>query len=69
MKKKNEIDYYRGKDSLKKICQDLKKQVKLIIDCEKKEMIELTEEEQYRHDNKKVCFRCKKTFFKDAKNN
>ena len=69
MKKNNEIDYDRGKDSSKKFCQDLKKQAKLIIDCEKKEMIELTEEEQYRHDNKKVCFICKKPSFQDAKNN
>ena len=61
--KKNDIDYYRGKYCLKKFCQDLKKQAKLIIDCEKKEMIELTVEEQYRHDNKKVCFICKKPFF------
>ena len=31
------IDYYRGKDCLKKFCQDLKKQAKLIVDCKKKE--------------------------------
>ena len=66
---KNVIDYYRGKDSSKKFCQDLKKQARLIVDCEKKEMIKLTEEEQYRHDTRKLCFLCKKTFFEDAKNN
>ena len=32
-------------------------------------MIELTQEEQYRHDTRKCCFICKKPFFKDAKNN
>ena len=54
--KRNVIDYYRVKDSLKKFCQGLKKQAKLIVDCEKKEMVKLTEEEQYRHDTRKLCF-------------
>ena len=53
--KKNMVDYYKGEDCLKKFCQDLKKQAKLIVDCEKKEMIKLTEEEQYRHDTRKKC--------------
>ena len=35
-KKNNELDYYRGKDSLKRFCQDLKKQARSIIDFEKK---------------------------------
>ena len=34
--KNNMVDYYRGKDCLKKFCQDLKKQAILITDCEKK---------------------------------
>ena len=46
----NVVDYYRGKDCLKKFCQELKIQAKLIVDYEKKEIIKLTEEEQYRHD-------------------
>ena len=49
-------------------CQDLKKQAKSIVDYEKKEMIKLTQEEQYRHDTRKLCFLCKKPFFEDAKN-
>ena len=57
--KKNVIDYYRGKDCLKS----------LIADCEKKEMIKLTQEEQYKHDTRKCCFLCKKPFFEDAKKN
>ena len=32
-------------------------------------MTKLTQEEQYKHDSRKCCFLCKKTFFKDAKNN
>ena len=67
--KKNVVDYYRGKDCLKKFCQDLKKKAKLIVGCEKKEMIKLTEKEQDRHDTRKLCFLSKKPFFEDAKNN
>ena len=68
-KKNNKLDYYRGKDSLKRFCQDLKKQARSIIDFEKKEMPKLTQEEQYKHDSSKCCFLHKKSFFKDAKNN
>ena len=67
--KNNTTDCYRGKDCLKNFCQDLKKQAKSIVDYEKKEMIELTQEEQYRHDTRKCCFVCGKRFFEDAKNN
>ena len=35
-KNNNKLDYYRGKDSLKRFCQDLKKQAKSIIDLEKR---------------------------------
>ena len=51
-KNKNVIDYYRGKD--------LRKQTRLIVDCEKKEMIKVTQKEQYKHDTRKCCFICKK---------
>ena len=63
------MDYYRGKDCLKNFCQNLKKQAKSIVDFEIKEMIKLTPEEQYKHDNEKYCFICEKPFFEDAKNN
>ena len=36
MKKNNKLDYYRGKDCLKKFCQDFKKQTKSMVDFEKK---------------------------------
>ena len=32
-------------------------------------MIELKQEEQYKHDTRKYFFICKKTFFEDPKNN
>ena len=46
-----------------------KKQAKLIADYKKKEMIKLTDEEQYRHDTRKLCFLCKRPFFEDVKMN
>ena len=33
-KKNNQLNYYRGKDSLKRFCQDLKKQAKSITNFE-----------------------------------
>ena len=54
---------------LKKFCQDLKNQARLIVDYEKKEMIESTEEEQYKHDTRRLCFICKGPFVKDVKGN
>ena len=54
---------------MKKFCQDLKKQAKLIVDYEKKEMIKLTQKEQYKHHIRKLRFLWKKPFFEDAKNN
>ena len=64
MKKNNKLDYYRGKDCLKKFCQDLRKQAKSIIDFEKKEMIELAPEEVYKHYIEKYCFICKNHFLR-----
>ena len=45
--KNNKLDYYRGKNCLKRFCQDFRKQVRSIIDFEKKEMMELTDEEKF----------------------
>ena len=47
VKKNNKLDYYRGKDSLKRFFQDLKKPARSIIDFEKKEMNELTDNEKF----------------------
>ena len=54
----NKSDYYRGKDCLKRFCQDLKKHARSIIDFEKKDMIELTSEEEYKHYKAEYCFIC-----------
>ena len=67
--KNNKLDYYIGKDCLKKFCQDLEKQAKLIVDFEKKEMIELTKEEHFIHYIEDKCYIYEKPFYKDKKNN
>ena len=38
----NKLDYYRGKNCMKNFCLDLREHETKIIDCEKKEMIPLT---------------------------
>ena len=38
-KTKNKLDYYRGKDCMKKFCKDLRKRAIKIINYEKKKMI------------------------------
>ena len=63
------MDYYRGKDSLKRFCQDLKKQARSIIDSEKKKMNELTDNEKFNHYNEDKCYICNKPFYQDKKNN
>ena len=65
--KNNKLDHYRGKDCLKRFCQDLKKQAKSIVDFGKKEMIKLTQEKQYKHDSRKYCFCVKNHFLKMLK--
>ena len=64
--KYDKLDYYRGKDCFKKFGQDLKRQAKLIIDFEEKEMIELTLEEEYKHYIADKCYICKNPFNKNA---
>ena len=44
-KKKKKLNYYRGKDCIKKLCKKLKEPAMKIINYEKKEMVPLTKEE------------------------
>ena len=44
---KNKLNYYRGKDCMKKFSKDLREHASKIINCEKKKMISLTTEEKY----------------------
>ena len=41
-KTKNKLDYYKGKDCMKRFCKDLRKHVTKIINYEKKRMIPST---------------------------
>ena len=68
-KKNNKLDYYRGKDCLKKFCKDLRKQARSKIYFEKKEMVKLTPEEEFSHCIDDKCIICKKPFYEDDKNN
>ena len=65
-KAKNKLDYNRGKDCMKKFCEDLRKHAMKIINCEKKKMIPLTIKEEIDHNKQKICYICKKEF--DKKN-
>ena len=44
-KSRNKLNYYRGKDCMKKFSKDLREHASKIIDYEKKKMIPLTPEE------------------------
>ena len=59
-KSKNKLNYYRGKDSMKKFSKDLREHVSKIINYEKKKMILLTTEGKIYHNKQKICYICKK---------
>ena len=61
-KTKNKLDYYRGKDRMKKFCKNLREQATKIINYEKKKVIPLTINEEKYHNKQKICYICKKEF-------
>ena len=63
-KTKNKLDYYRGKDCMKKFSKDLRTHATKIINHEKKKMIPLTTEEKYIIMNKKFFIYAKKNLMK-----
>ena len=65
---KNKLNYYRGKDCLKKFSKDLRTHTTKIINYEKKKMIPLTKEEKI-HNDPEICYICKKEFDTSDKNN
>ena len=65
---KNKLDYYRGKNCMKKFCLDLREHETKIINYEKKEMIPLTNEEKRAYRIQNRCYICKKKFSTDYKN-
>ena len=50
---------------MKMFCKDLKDQAKKIINCEKKEIIPLTDKEKESYENQKICHICEKEFCTD----
>ena len=64
---KNNLNYYRGDDCMKKFCKDLREHSTKIINYEKKKMISLTTEEKVHYNKQKVCYICKKVFNNDKK--
>ena len=66
-KTKNKLNYYRGKDCMKKFCKNLREHATKIINYEKKKMIPLTTKEEMYHSKQKICYICKKEFDKNDK--
>ena len=66
---KNKLNYYRGKDCMKKFSKDLKEHVSKIINYEKKQMIPLTTKEKIYHNKQKICYICKQEFNNNDKKN
>ena len=66
---KNKLNYYRGKDCMKKFSKDLREHSSKIINYEKKKMILLTTEEKIYHNKQKICYICKKEFNNNNKKN
>ena len=67
-KSENEQTYYRGKDCMKKFCDDLKEHVNRIISFDMKPMIPLTDEEKESYENQQLCHICEKEFCTDKYN-
>ena len=59
---RNKLNYYRGKDCMKKFGKDLKEHATRIINYEKKKIIPLTKEEKINYNDQKICYICKKEF-------
>ena len=66
-KSKNTLNYYRGKDCMKRFSKDLREHAIKIIDYEKKKLISLTTEEKIYHNKQKICYICKKEFSNNEK--
>ena len=61
-KTKNNFNYYRGKDCMKRFCKNIREHATKIINFEKKKMIALTTKEEIYHNKQKICYMCEKEF-------
>ena len=64
---RNKLNYYRGKDCMKRFCKDLKEHATRMINYEKKKIIPLTKEEKISYNDQQICYICKKEFDKNDK--
>ena len=63
--KENKRNFYRGKDYIKRFCNDLKELGMNIVDYEEKYMIPVTDNENQFYESLKVCHICKRGFCYD----
>ena len=61
-KKENKLNYYREIDCIVKLCQELKEETMEIINCEEKEMVPLTLEQNNFYNKQEICYICRKGF-------
>ena len=59
---KSKHDFHKGVDSMKKFCADLRKHATEIINCDKREMLPLIEEEEKLYKGQKGYHICKQEF-------
>ena len=64
-KSKTEWNYYRGKDCMKRFCNDLRDQTMKTITYEKRKEIILTNEEKESYEKQRIGYICKKEFCAD----
>ena len=64
---RNKLNYYRGKDCMKKFYKDLREHATKIINYEKQKMIPLTTEEKIYHNKQDICYIRRKEFDKSNK--
>ena len=65
---KNKLNYYRGKDCMKKVCKDLREYATEIINFEKKKMIPLTTEEKIHYNDQEIFIYARKNLIRAIKN-
>ena len=64
---KTKLDYYRGKECMKKFFKDSREHATKIINYEKTKMIPLTIKEKIHYNEQEICYICKKEFDKSDK--
>ena len=67
-RKEKKLNYYRGKDCIEKLCKKLKERAMKIINCEEKETIPLSREENKFCKEQEACYICKEKFCMDKHN-